>query len=132
MTCVLVVEDDPWIQWMIADDLADRGHTVLTACDGKEALERLRGTPPEVIVLDLLLPRVDGWEFARRYRTITGASAIPIVVVSAPHAPELAATPGGIVRWLSKPFDMEQLASTIVELGKQVDAPIDVRPTVPA
>src|SRR5262249_18358315 len=99
MTCVLVVEDDRGIQWMIADDLADRGHTVLTACDGKEALECLRGTRPEVIVLDLVLPRVDGWEFARRYRTITGGSAIPIVVVSAARVPELAATPSDIVRW---------------------------------
>jgi CheY-like chemotaxis protein len=132
MTCVLVVEDDPWIQWMIADDLADRGHTVLTACDGKEALQRLRGTRPEVIVLDLMLPRVDGWEFARRYRTITGASAIPIVVVSSARVPERAATPSGIVRWLSKPFDIEQLESTIVELGEQVDATVNGRATATA
>jgi CheY-like chemotaxis protein len=122
MTCVLVVEDDPWIQWMIADDLADRGHTVLTACDGKEALDRLKATRPEVIILDLMLPRLDGWEFARRYPALTGGSAIPIVVVSAAHGPELPPDPSGSVIWLAKPFDMEQLASTILELGKEVAA----------
>jgi CheY-like chemotaxis protein len=124
MTRVLVVEDDPWIQWMIADDLTDRGHTVLTASDGKQALERLRATRPEVIVLDLMLPRVDGWEFVERYPAITGGSAIPIVVVTAARNPDVPAPPSGVAKWLSKPFDMEQLASTIIELGKQADANI--------
>jgi CheY-like chemotaxis protein len=128
MTCVLVVEDDPWIQWMIADDLADRGHTVFTASDGKEALERLQATRPEVIILDLMLPRVDGWEFVKRYPAITGGSGIPIVVVSAARNPELPAASGGTITCLPKPFDMEQLARTVTELGNQADA----RPRVTA
>ena len=55
---------------MVADDLADRGHAVLTARDGKEALERPRESRPEVIVLDLM--RLDGWEFADRYQAVAG------------------------------------------------------------
>jgi len=60
LTCVLVVEDDPWIQWMIADDLADRGYEVITAQDGLEALAHVTEIQPDVIVLDLMLPRSSG------------------------------------------------------------------------
>jgi chemosensory pili system protein ChpA (sensor histidine kinase/response regulator) len=87
LTCVLVVEDDPWIQWMIADDLADRGYEVVTAQDGAEALQHVREVRPDVIVLDL--PRLDGWELANRCRAVAGGAAIPIVVVSAARNPEL-------------------------------------------
>ena len=86
---VLVVEDDPWIQWMVADDLVDRAHSGLTSCDGEEALARLRKSRPNIIV-DV------GWEFADRYRAITGGSAIPIVVVSAARNPNLPTASRGI------------------------------------
>jgi DNA-binding response OmpR family regulator len=125
MTCVLVVEDDPWIQWMVADDLADRGHNVLTARDGNEALERLRGTRPDVIVLDLMLPRLDGWGFLRRYQAVTGGSAIPIVVVTALRHPKLPGPSSGVMTSLPKPFDIEQLARTVTRLGKQTTAKVD-------
>src|SRR6266702_3485367 len=68
LTCVLVVEDDPWIQWMIADDLADRDYDVKTASDGVEALAQLAEGRPDVIVLDLILPRSSGWDVVERYR----------------------------------------------------------------
>ena len=60
LTCVLVVEDDPWIQWMIADDLADRGYEVITAQDGLEVLAHVTEIQPDVIVLDLMLQRSSG------------------------------------------------------------------------
>src|SRR5438034_3367593 len=62
LSCVLVVEDDPWIQWMIADDLTDRNYDVKTASDGVEALAQLAEVRPDVIVLDLILPRSSGWD----------------------------------------------------------------------
>jgi DNA-binding response OmpR family regulator len=132
MTRVLIVEDDPWIQWMIADDLADRGHAVVTARDGKEALDRVRESRPDVIVLDLVLPRLNGWEFVDRYQASTGGSAIPIIVVSAAHRPDLPVPSSGIVRWLPKPFDMEQLAATIRDLGSPPGAVLPRCPEVTA
>jgi len=74
---------------MIADDLADRGYEVTTAGDGVEALERIGELRPDVIVLDLILPRSDGWQFAQRYQTLTGGAEIRIVVVSARRSPDL-------------------------------------------
>jgi two-component system, sensor histidine kinase and response regulator len=132
MTCVLVVEDDPWIQWMIADDLADRGHNVLTARDGKEALGRLRNSRPDVIVLDLMLPRLNGWEFLERYQAVTGGSAIPIVVVSAVRNPDLPAVSNEVVTCLPKPFDVEQLAGSVSHASEHADALVDRRPEVRA
>src|ERR687884_1972849 len=83
MARVLVVEDDPWIAWMIADDLAERGYQVTTARDGADALKRLAAARPDAIVLDLMMPGINGWEFVERYQQRTGGRAIPIVIFSA-------------------------------------------------
>ncbi len=126
LTRVLVVEDDPWIQWMIADDLADRGYEIMTAQDGVEALERIGEARPDVIVLDLMLPRSDGWELARDYQTVTGGEVIPIVVVSATRNPDLPDASRGVRRYLRKPFDLEELARTVAQLSphKPARAPV--------
>jgi CheY-like chemotaxis protein len=116
LTRVLVVEDDPWIQWMIVDDLADRGYDVVAAHDGVEALDGIAKVRPDVIVLDLMLPRSSGWDVAQRYQTITGGDAIPIVVVSVTPDPALPLAAGGTLRSLRKPFDIEQLARAVAEL----------------
>ena len=119
---VLVIEDDAWIAWMIADDLADRGYEVSTARDGAEALRRLRPARPDAIVLDLMLPRVNGWDFVERYQERTGGRVIPIVVVSAAGAvPRL---PGrkGVRNFLSKPFDVEELARAVADALASTDA----------
>ena len=122
MTCVLVVEDDPWIQWMIADDLADRGYEVITAQDGVEALERIGEIRPDVLVLDLMLPRSDGWELAERYRALTGGEPIPIVVVSAARNADLPDASRGVRRYLPKPFDIEELARAVAQISGQQPA----------
>ena len=119
MARVLVVEDDPWIQWMIADDLVDRGHEVVTAQDGVQALKRTAHDRPDVIVLDLMLPRSSGWAFIEQYQTVTDGEAIPIVVVSAIQSPSLPRAPGAFQRYLAKPFDIEELARNVDELSRR-------------
>lgn len=66
MTSVLIVEDAPWIRWMIADDLADRGYEIMTAHDGVEALERIGEARPDIIIVDLTLGR-RSWELTGEY-----------------------------------------------------------------
>jgi CheY-like chemotaxis protein len=126
LTCVLVVDDDPWIQWMIADDLVDRGYEVVTAQDGVEALQHVREVRPDVIVMDLLLPRLDGWELATRCRAVAGGVAIPIVVVSAARDPELPDASCGVRGHIRKPFDIEELARSVAALAGPESAPVRV------
>jgi CheY-like chemotaxis protein len=120
---VLVVEDDPWIQWMIADDLADRGHTVMVAHDGLEALELVARARPDVIVLDLMLPSLDGWQFAERCTSAAGGRQVPIVAVTASREPMLPAGSREFRRCLRKPFDMEELARTVAALAPPQPVP---------
>jgi DNA-binding response OmpR family regulator len=115
VTRVLVVEDDPWIAWMIADDLTDRGYEVGTASNGVEALQCLENAPRDVIVLDLMLPTMHGWDFVESYRQKTGGASLPIIVVSAAGAVPRSMDMRGIRCYLRKPFDIEQLAGCVAD-----------------
>jgi CheY-like chemotaxis protein len=123
MARVLVVDDDAWIAWMIADDLADRGYEVATARNGAEALKCLAAAPPDAIVLDLMMPGITGWEFVERYQQRTGGRAIPIVIVSAARAVPRSLEHKGVRHFLPKPFDLEQLARSVAEAVASSAAP---------
>src|SRR5262245_22190884 len=79
---VLVVEDDPAIRAVITDVLDDRGFAVVASSNGAEALRELDHLRPDVVVLDLLMPVMHGWEFMESYFEKTHGAPIPIVVVS--------------------------------------------------
>ena len=127
MTHVLVVEDDPWIAWMVADELSDRGCEVRTATDGAEALHEVEENRPDVIVLDLMLPKLHGWDFVERYQQHTGGTRVPIIVVSGadrvPHSMEKR----GVRHYLRKPFDLDELARCVADEGGSAQP---VRPPV--
>jgi two-component system response regulator MprA len=114
---VLVVEDDPWIAWMVADELTDRGCQVETANDGAEALQHVEENRPDVIVLDLMLPTMHGWEFVERYQQKTGGTRVPIIVVSATGGVPRAMEKRGVRHYLRKPFDLEELARCVAHEG---------------
>jgi len=121
LSCVLVVEDDPWIQWMIADDLTDRNYDVKTASDGVEALAQLAEVRPDVIVLDLILPRSSGWDVVERYQAEAVGDVVPIVVISAARDGAVSLAFSRVERYLPKLFDLEELAQAVDELsGRQV------------
>jgi twitching motility two-component system response regulator PilH len=117
VTHVLVVEDDPWIAWMVADELTDRGCQVSMAGDGTEALHQLEESRPDVIVLDLMLPTMHGWDFVERYQQHTGGTRLPIIVVSAAGAVPRSLEKRGVRHYLRKPFDLEELANCVANEG---------------
>jgi CheY-like chemotaxis protein len=114
----LVVEDDVMLCELLENCLQSFGYRVETATQGALALDLARTSSPDVIVLDLQMPVMDGAAFSDAYRDDEGRHA-PIVVLSGvAHAEELAARIGavGIVR---KPFDLEELRSTLSRAVEQ-------------
>jgi len=105
---VLVVEDEPAIRGLLSLTLEGERYRVATAQDGQEALDRVQDRRPDAILLDLLLPRVDGWDVIRSLEHDGRAGQIPIIAVSA-GARRVSVGEHGVKAFLSKPFDLETL-----------------------
>ena len=109
---VLVVEDDPDLLSLVAMILRDAGYDVAAAEDGLQALARIEERMPGVILLDMRMPVMNGWEFAREYRA-RFARAAPIVVVTAAEDARARAQEIGADAWLEKPFDLDDVVRTV-------------------
>jgi CheY-like chemotaxis protein len=113
---VLVVDDDAVIRSTVVELLLDEGYDVDQAGDGAEALQLVFGSVPDAIVLDLMMPVLDGWAFVERCRSIPAARDVPIVVMSATHglhesAERLHAM--GVRAVVAKPFDVDALIAIV-------------------
>jgi len=112
---VLVVEDEPDIRGLIVHHLEREGFRCRTATSGGEALARVRATPPDLIVLDLMLPGMDGLEVCRRVRADPATSALPIIMLTA-KADEVDRVVGleiGADDYLAKPFSTKELVARV-------------------
>jgi DNA-binding response OmpR family regulator len=117
---VLVVEDDVSIGQVIADLLADEGYQVRWAKDGRAALAVLDEWRPDVIVLDLMMPVLDGRAFRAEQRRRGGAVAqVPVIVLSGARAARAAAAELGVAAVLTKPFDLDRLVATVGRVLEQ-------------
>ena len=112
---ILVVDDDEPLRRLLFWTLTDEGYAVLAAADGAVALALVHAEPPGLNLLDMRMPVMDGWEFARRYRARPGPHAPIICVTAAPDAAAVAARGAqiGAVASLSKPFDLEELLALV-------------------
>src|SRR5579859_7245818 len=113
---VLVVEDDEDIRGFVSIVLADAGYAVTEAANGAEALQRLQQASPQVILLDMKMPVMDGWEFADRYRAMSEARA-PIIVMTAARDARIRGSEVNAVDVLSKPFDLDDLLSVVARVA---------------
>jgi phosphate regulon transcriptional regulator PhoB len=112
---VLVVEDEPDIRSLIVHHLEREGFRCRTAGNGTEALARLRSTPPDLVVLDLMLPGMDGLEVCRRVRADPATAAVPIIMLTA-KADEVDRVVGleiGADDYLAKPFSTKELVARV-------------------
>ncbi|HZH90408.1 MAG TPA: response regulator [Pyrinomonadaceae bacterium] len=115
---VLVVEDFADNRFMMRRLLEMSGYRVLEAVDGKEAVDVAESSRPDLILMDLSLPRLDGLDATRRIRELDGLSRIPIVAVSAHdtndfHSDALAA---GCDEYVTKPIDFDELEALLKKL----------------
>ncbi len=111
---ILIVDDDPSIREMLADLLTDEGYEVVLAVDGLDALDCVREHRPALIVLDMLMPRMDGLDFAQAYHAMPRPHA-PIILLSASqnHAGTQPAAQIGARIVINKPFDLARLLRAI-------------------
>ena len=109
---VLVVEDDQDLSALLDLVLSDAGYAVRVAGDGRAALRRVEEEMPGVILLDMRMPVMNGWEFAREFRARHGR-ACPVVVVTAAENARLRAEEIGADGWLAKPFDLDAVLAMV-------------------
>jgi CheY-like chemotaxis protein len=88
MPCVLIVEDDPDIREFMELLLADAGYDTMTAENGSRALERMRARRPCLVLLDLAMPVMDGWEFRERQLADPELAKVPVVCITAAFDPD--------------------------------------------
>ena len=119
MAKILVVDDEPDILRVVVRIMEARDHTVKTAHDGFEALERVREEPPDVIILDLNLPGMNGFEVCKRLRGDPATREIPIVMMTAAYVSIDDARRGhtiGADEYVVKPFLREVLIHNVERL----------------
>ena len=95
----------------ISDVLTSEGHVVSEAADGIEGLRSAREGPPDLILLDLMMPKMDGWEFRDVQRADPDLSRVPVVIVSASLPEDVHAL--GAVGHLHKPFELSALLEAV-------------------
>jgi CheY-like chemotaxis protein len=110
---VLVVDDDALIRDTLATALSDEGYTVRVAADGQAALDTLSEWLPDLIVLDLMMPVMDGHAFRVAQRALDATANIPVIVLSAAHNIQARASNLGAAAIFPKPFDLSTLLDAI-------------------
>lgn len=111
---VLVVDDDSNIRRMIVAALKRDGYAFLEAPNGREALDLMRSEHPDVVVLDLMMPILSGWDVLAERQRDADLMRIPVILISANRDPEIAnAVDKGICAFLPKPFDIGALSALV-------------------
>jgi two-component system OmpR family response regulator len=117
MSLVLVVDDEPDIRELLKVNLELAGHRVVTANDGREALAAVQQELPDAILLDLMMPEVDGWDVIQQLKASSGRdlSEIPVFMVTARDEAHQRLRGGieGALRYITKPFDPEYLVAEL-------------------
>ncbi|HVF19936.1 MAG TPA: response regulator [Mycobacteriales bacterium] len=122
-TRVLVVDDDAVIRQLVCVNLELEGFEVYTAEDGQDALEKAVEVNPVVITLDIMMPRMDGWETAARLHGNPDTAHMKVILLSA-RAQEADLRRGkglGVDAYLTKPFDPDELITVVRRLAEEAE-----------
>jgi CheY-like chemotaxis protein len=127
MARILVADDEPGVRRLVRLTLELEGHMVTEAADGAGALAAAHAVPPDCVVLDVMMPGMDGLEVCRRLRANSQTATTPVVLLSAKaqEADVAAGLAAGADRYLTKPFEPLDLAVAVEDLiyGRSTDVP---------
>jgi DNA-binding response OmpR family regulator len=117
MPHVLIVDDDPFIRGLVTDILGLEGYTVRAAVDGLAGVLEYTALRPDCVVLDVMMPGIDGFEVLRQMRSVDDLP-VPVIMLTAAGAPESEreAWMGGADFFLHKPFEPERLVEVMESL----------------
>ncbi len=115
---ILVVDDDRVIQQLLKVNLELEGYAVDVAEDGEEALQQFDAIQPNLVLLDIMMPKLDGWEVCRRLKEGVDSADVPIVLLSAraQEADVQRGTEMGVAAYVTKPFDPIQLLDLVADI----------------
>ncbi len=122
---ILAVDDEVNIRRLIEVNLQRQGYRVSTAMDGEEALDRIRTERPDMVVLDVMMPRMDGFEVLRRLKLDPETREIPVVMLTAKaqDADVMEGWKAGVEVYLTKPFNPLQLLEFVRRIFEARDHP---------
>src|SRR5215213_11823765 len=112
MSCVLIVEDYEDVRELMALLIAGSGYDTMSAADGVEALEKMRERLPCLVLLDLQMPRMDGWQFREQQLSDPALAQVPVVCITAFCEPHVVSRRLGL-RCLSKPADFPAVLNEV-------------------
>lgn len=121
---ILVVDDEPDLVELIAYNLQQQGHSVLSANNGLVGLELAKSRQPDLLVLDVMMPEINGIEVARRLRSQTETASIPIIMLTAKseETHELEGLGAGADDYITKPFSMQVLLARINAMARRTNS----------
>jgi two-component system alkaline phosphatase synthesis response regulator PhoP len=122
---ILIVEDDPDIAKLIANYLNREGYAISTAPDGAIGLKLVKGSPPDLLILDLMLPEIDGLEVCKALRGNPGTAALPIMMLTAKgeEADRIVGLELGADDYVTKPFSPKELVARLKALLRRSERP---------
>ncbi len=118
---VLIADDDRRLILLVRTFLAAEGYEVETAADGLAAVEKATADPPDLVILDIMMPGIDGLQACRQIRANASTADIPILIFSALREEGEAARLAGADAMLKKPFSLPTLAETVRRLCAPAD-----------
>ena len=112
---IMLADDEQHVRDMIAFRLRSAGHQVVAARDGGEALQLATAEKPDLIILDVMMPVLDGFEVLRRLKADPALQAIPVIILSAKGREQdvMAGIRGGAIDYVVKPFSLKELTARV-------------------
>lgn len=120
---ILVVDDERHIVRLVEVNLARAGYDVVTAYDGVEALEKVKAEEPDMIVLDVMMPRMDGFEVLKRLQADPDTQDIPVIMLTAKaqDADIFRGWSSGVSSYLTKPFNPRELLTFVERIFQSLE-----------